>query len=84
MSFSGYDPTLPHALCHARDGMPFEKGSIRTSEIRSIIALTIANHAKAEYNHLDTFGVCIIETTNRRTIPFTITQVLGYCDIFLE
>ncbi|KAM3503486.1 hypothetical protein MY11210_008700 [Beauveria gryllotalpidicola] len=38
---------------------------IRTRKFKSIIFIAITNNSKAEYNHLDAFGVTIIPSWNR-------------------
>ncbi|OAA61401.1 hypothetical protein ISF_05480 [Cordyceps fumosorosea ARSEF 2679] len=56
------DPRFPHAICYAIDSTPFDTKNevIRTSEFKTIVFLALANHIKAEYNHLDSFGVTVI------------------------
>ncbi|KAM3507393.1 hypothetical protein MY11210_007174 [Beauveria gryllotalpidicola] len=59
------EPDLPHAICYAIDSTPFDDYSIRTSEFKSIVFMAIVNNMKAEYNHLDSFGVTVISFWNR-------------------
>ncbi|KAK8141115.1 hypothetical protein G3M48_000762, partial [Beauveria asiatica] len=59
------EPDLPHAICYAIDSTPFDDYSIRTSEFKSIVFMAVVNNMKAEYNHLDSFGVTVVSFWNR-------------------
>ncbi|EGX88309.1 hypothetical protein CCM_08352 [Cordyceps militaris CM01] len=60
------DPEKPHAMCYVVDSTPFlEDGSLRTSELKTIILIAVYNHVKPEYNHLDSFGVTAISFWDR-------------------
>ncbi|KAJ4152901.1 hypothetical protein LMH87_009420 [Akanthomyces muscarius] len=59
------DPEKPHAVCHVVDSTPFDVYSLRTSEVKTIVLIALFNHAKPEYNHLDSFGVTAISFWDR-------------------
>lgn len=51
------DPEKPHAICSVVDSTPFDQGSLRTSEVKTIAVIAAFNHVKPEYHSLDRFGV---------------------------
>ncbi|OAA76005.1 hypothetical protein LEL_05689 [Akanthomyces lecanii RCEF 1005] len=58
-------PEKPHAVCYVVDSTPFDVYSLRTSEVKTIVLSALFNHAKPEYNHLDSFGVTAISFWDR-------------------
>ncbi len=52
------DPEKPHILSYVVDSTPFDQFSLRSSEVKTIILVALFSHTKAEYCHLDYFGVC--------------------------